>query len=356
MFNEKYKYYFLRENQDLTTALKYLDKNPEKCIIILDKNERFLGTVTDGDIRRALIKGAEFSHSIKNFYFKNSFYIKKKDENITNIQIPKRIITNYKVIPIVNNKKKVIKIITMSTNENNKIKKSKKLVKILNTPIVIMAGGEGKRLLPHTTVIPKPLIPINGKSMIEHVIDRFRDYGFGKFIISLNYKSSLLRAFFSDSLKKTNISFIHEKKPLGTAGSLKMLNKKKINNFFIVNCDSIVRCDYLSLYYYHYENNYDFTIVISKKKHVIPYGSCEITNSGRLKKIHEKPKIDFLANTGVYVAKSKILNLISTNEAMDMNELIEKLLKKKYKVGVFPIHETEWQDLGTWLEFKKFSN
>jgi NDP-sugar pyrophosphorylase family protein len=219
-----------------------------------------------------------------------------------------------------------------------------------------MAGGEGKRLLPYTMVIPKPLLPLNGKSMIENVISKFQIYGFKSFIISINYKSNFLLSFFKNLSKNFKIKFIHEKKPLGTAGSLSMLNSKSAKNLFVVNCDSIISCDYLSFYGYHLENNYDMTIVVSKKKYVIPYGSCQVTSSGKLKKIIEKPDISYLANTGLYIFKSKILKLIPFEKEMNMNELIEIILRKKFKVGVFPVREEDWSDLGNWSDINNSSN
>ena len=213
-----------------------------------------------------------------------------------------------------------------------------------------MAGGEGKRLLPHTAILPKPLIPYNGKSMTEHIISRFENYGFKKFILTVQYKSKLMKAYFSDILKKKKISFVFEKKPLGTAGSLKKL-QKKLQSFFVINCDTLINCDYISLLNFHNENKNDLTIVASRKIEKLKYGSCEIGKNGNLKKIKEKPEISFLANTGCYLLNSKILRLIKKGEKLDMNTLIERAISKKYKISVFPIQENEWLDLGTWSKF-----
>ncbi len=137
---------------------------------------------------------------------------------------------------------------------------------------------------------------------------------------------------------------------MGTAGSLKKL-KKKLECFFVINCDTLVNCDYISLLNFHNENKNDLTIVASRKVEKLKYGSCEITKNGNLKKIKEKPEVSFLANTGCYLLNSKILKLIKKNEKLDMNTFIERAISKKYKVSVFPIQENEWLDLGTWNKF-----
>tara|TARA_B100000674_G_scaffold469094_1_gene455584 strand:+ start:148 stop:1215 length:1068 start_codon:yes stop_codon:yes gene_type:complete len=355
MIEKKFNSYIINENSNIQNALNKLNKNQDKCLIVVDLKSKLLGTLTDGDIRRSLINGIDFSQSIKKIYYKRPFYIKKKiGENIIK-NIPKNIFKNYKVIPIVNKNKQLTEIFSSNLIQSKKNFKSRSKIFGKDIPVVIMAGGEGKRLLPHTAVIPKPLIPYNGKSMIEHIIERFKDYFFNSFIISLNYKSKLMEAYFSNEKLKTNIKFIHEKKPLGTAGALKKLNKKKVKNFFVINCDSLIRCDYISLLTYHLENKYDMTIVVTKKTETFNYGSCSVNKRGNLLKIYEKPQTTFLANTGFYVLNSKVLGLIKKNENIDMNELIERLIKRKFKIGVFPIHESEWQDLGTWLKFRDIS-
>jgi NDP-sugar pyrophosphorylase family protein len=240
----------------------------------------------------------------------------------------------------------VIKIITEKSSF-----KSKKAIKIFSQeiPVVIMAGGEGKRLLPHTAILPKPLIPYQGKSMVEHIISRFENYGFKKFILTVQYKSKLMEAYFSNLFKR-KISFIFEKKPLGTAGSLKKL-EKKLESFFVINCDTLINCDYISLLNFHNKNKNDLTIVASRKVEKLKYGSCEIAKNGNLKKIKEKPEVSFLANTGCYLFNSKILRLIKKNEKLDMNTFIDRAISKKYKISIFPIQESEWLDLGTWNKF-----
>ncbi len=343
-----YQYYFIDHNEKINSALKYLNKNQDKCLVVIDGKNKLIGTLTDGDIRRSILKGVSFKQSIKKIINKKPFFIRlKKSQKNREIHIPKSVFKNYSVVPIVDSNKIVKRIITSKISSF----KGKKGIKIFSQeiPVVIMAGGEGKRLLPHTAILPKPLIPYQGKSMVEHIINRFENYGFKKFILTVQYKSKLMEAYFSNMFKK-KISFIFEKRPLGTAGSLKKL-KKKLECFFVINCDTLVNCDYISLLNFHNENKNDLTIVASRKVEKLKYGSCEITKNGNLKKIKEKPEVSFLANTGCYLLNSKILKLIKKNEKLDMNTFIERAISKKYKVSVFPIQENEWLDLGTWNKF-----
>ena len=348
ILNSTYKYYFIDHNDKINNALSYLNNNQDKCLVVIDKKSKLIGTLTDGDIRRSILKGVSFKQSIKKIINKKPFFIRlKKLQKNREIHVTKSVFKNFSVVPIVDSNKTVIKIITSETSSF----KNKKGIKIFSQeiPVVIMAGGEGKRLLPHTAILPKPLIPYQGKSMAEHIIKRFENYGFKKFILTLQYKSKLMEAYFSNIFKK-KISFIFEKKPLGTAGSLKKL-ENKLESFFVINCDTLINCDYISLLNFHNENKNDLTIVASRKIEKLKYGSCEISKNGYLKKIKEKPELSFLANTGCYLFNSKILKLIKKNEKLDMNTFIERAILKKYKISVFPIQESEWLDLGTWNKF-----
>ena len=347
--NSDYQYYFIDHNDKIHNALKHLNKNQDKCLVVIDSKNKLIGTLTDGDIRRAILKGVSFKQSIKKIINKKPFFIRlKKPQKNKEINIKKSLFKNYTVVPVVDSNNILIKIITSKLSSFM----GKKGIKVFSQeiPVVIMAGGEGKRLLPHTAILPKPLIPYQGKSMTEHIINRFENYGFKKFILTLQYKSKLMEAYFSNIFKKKKIKFIFEKKPLGTAGSLKKLEKKS-KSFFVINCDTLINCDYISLLNFHNENQNDLTIVASRKIEKLKYGSCEIEKNGNLKKIKEKPEIGFLANTGCYLFNSKILRLIKKNEKLDMNTFIERAILKKYKIKVFPIPESEWLDLGTWSKF-----
>jgi NDP-sugar pyrophosphorylase family protein len=217
---------------------------------------------------------------------------------------------------------------------------------------VIMAGGKGTRLDPFTRILPKPLIPIGDKSIIEIIIDKFLKYQINHFIVSVNEKSKIIKSYFEELNPPYSISYIHEPKPLGTAGSLKYLDKKDCHSIIVTNCDIIIDADYADLVDSHLKDNNDITLVASMKQYKIPYGVCEIENGGALKTIIEKPEYNFLVNTGMYIIKTESLKLVPFEEYFHMTHLIEKVKAAGGKIGVYPISESSWIDTGEWEEYK----
>jgi NDP-sugar pyrophosphorylase family protein len=216
-----------------------------------------------------------------------------------------------------------------------------------------MAGGKGTRMEPFTKVLPKPLVPINEKPIIEHIIEKFTEVGCLDFYLTLNYKGKILKAYFEELQPEYNVSFVDEKKPLGTAGSLKYLMGKFNKPFFVTNCDIIIKANYASLYDFHLKGKYDITLVASAKEYIIPYGTCELNGNGHLSHINEKPKYDFLINTGLYILNPDILKIIPNNKFYHITHLIEDVKSMGKTIGVFPIDEDEWIDIGQWAEYKK---
>jgi NDP-sugar pyrophosphorylase family protein len=218
--------------------------------------------------------------------------------------------------------------------------------------VVIMAGGEGARLQPFTNILPKPLIPLNDKTVIEKILDSFTDSGFCNFFLTVNFKGKILTAFFEELEPDYSIGFIEEKTPLGTAGSLHMLKEELQSTFLLTNCDVILNLDHGDLIDFHHENNCEITLVASAKKMTIPYGACEIDKQGFLSKITEKPSLDYLINTGLYVLEPSALKEIPDGEYFHMTDLIAKVKSKGKRVGVFPIEDDAWIDIGQWEEYR----
>ena len=329
-------------------AMKVLDNTAEKCLLVIDDNKKLLGTLTDGDLRRGILRGVKFSEDISNSYKNNPIVFV---QNQYTSDEAKRILRDKKIdlIPIVDEEYKVVDYITWSNMNGGK--QNKKTLD--DVSVVIMAGGKGTRMEPFTKVLPKPLIPINEKPIIEHIIERFTDTGCSAFHLTVNYKGKILKAYFEELKPDYSVSFVDENKPLGTAGSLQYLKGKFDKPFFVTNCDIIIKADYVNLYEFHKKGGYDITLVASAKEYIIPYGTCELNGEGNLSHINEKPKYDFLINTGLYILNPTVLSIIPKNKFYHITHMIEDLKNTEKKIGVFPIDDDAWIDIGQWAEYKK---
>jgi dTDP-glucose pyrophosphorylase len=342
-------------DKTIRDALVKINLNHQKCLTVTDKSKKLLGIISDGNIRRGLLKGLKLEDQIKNIYSKKNiiFFYKK---NFTLKEAKKKLIENYHntyigIIPVVDDKKKIIDFVTLDESHIDTKTKKKN-----TTKTVIMAGGLGLRMRPFTNVFPKPLTPIGNKTVSEHIIENFYENGFVKFIFSINYKSKLIKAFFQDYKKNDiSISYIEEPKPLGTAGSLTLLKNRIKENFFVINCDSILNIDYGSVLNYHQDQKNKITIVVSMKNITVPYGVCSLKKNGTLNKVDEKPTKRYLVSTGLYVLSPDVLKLIPKNSKYDFNELINSAKKNKMKVGLFPIEDTSWKDIGNMSELGKLN-
>lgn len=344
------KNYLCNLDFKIKEALIRLEKNQGKCLIVVDKDNILKGTLTDGDVRRALLIGADINSSIKKYIRKKPYYIKNlkfKSKNDTyegkaGQEIIKKIKNDHiDVIPVVDKNRKV-KDLIFSKNLN-KISLNKKLK---NISTLIMAGGKGVRLQPFTNYFPKPLTPVNGTTATETIINAFSNYGIKKFFISLNYKKNLIKSYLREN-KIPNLHFIEEKKELGTAGPISMLKGKIKNDFFVINCDTIVSLNLEKFYDFHKKNNFKISLVAASKKFTLAYGSCKIKKkNGELRLIEEKPSMNYLANIGLYLFKPEVIKLIPQNKSFEMDSLIKKVKKTGGRVGVFPINEESWKDIG----------
>ncbi len=341
---------FIFENETVKDALKKLDITGEKVLLVVDEEKTLLGTLTDGDIRRFILKGKSIETNIIEAYFKNPTYIVENEDinKIKKIFLEKKI----ELIPVLNDKKQVINYILWDEIFSNESIKNK-FTGNLSIPVVIMAGGKGKRLDPFTKILPKPLIPIGEKTIIEVIIDEFKQYGIKDFYFTLNYKGQMIESYFNSIEKDYNVLSIWEKDFYGTAGSLKLLPINMDENFIVSNCDIIVKANYQNVYDFHIKNESYLTIISSIQNYKIPYGVIEYKEGGDVVKILEKPEYTFPINTGVYVLNKKCLDYIPQNKYFDMPTLIESLIKDNKKVLMYPINEKDYIDIGQWEEYKK---
>lgn len=330
-------------------AMEILDKTAKKVLLVVNEEDVLAGALTDGDIRRYILKKQNLTDTIENAFNKKPVFILKTDFNQDNA---KKIFLEKKIdlIPILDQNKKVVDYVTWEKVFGNGRKSEGQR---LDIPVVIMAGGNGTRLKPFTKVLPKPLIPIDDKPVIDHIIDRFRAYGATDFFMMIHHMPKIIRAYFEEKEPEYSIKFAEEDEPRGTAGSLLLLKEKLNGSFFVSNCDIIIQADYSDILFFHQKNSYDFTLVASAKQFNIPYGVCELSANGNLECIKEKPRYDFLVNTGLYILNSNLINLIPDKGVFHMTNLIEKVRENRGAIGVYPISENAWIDIGQWDEYRK---
>lgn len=343
-----YKELIINKSATIIEAMKQLDKTAKKILFVVD-DEKYMGSLTDGDVRRYILKTGKLDGLVLDACNKDSYYVKIGYNKNDVLEYMKK--KDLKYVPVIDDNGFILELLLNADKESNlKIN----LLKKLNIPVVIMAGGFGSRLEPFTKVLPKPLIPIGEKTILEIIIDKFIDYGVNYVWLSVNYKSDIIKSYLSEQNLPCTINYIQEDKPLGTIGSLYLLKNKLDSELFILtNCDIIIDIDYLDLVEFHKKMENDVTIVSSAITYKIPYGVCRIKDGGILQNIEEKPDLNFLVSTGMYVINSKLVDIIPKNSFYNATDFIEKSISEGFKVSVYPISENSWIDIGQWDEYKK---
>ncbi len=341
------KQYIISQNSNIREAIKKIDENGDGLIFVVDKNDVVLGVLTDGDFRRSILKGISLSEpciNIANHDFKFVDNTNNNEREIINLFLENKI----EHLPLLENG--ILKNLFKRKDYNL----SGKIIlpKILNdVSVVIMAGGKGTRMKPFTNILPKPLIPVGEKSMLEVIMDEYKLYFQSLFFISVNFKANLIKAYLEEYSHLYDFSYIQENIPLGTGGALKYLEGKISSPFFVSNCDILIKANYSEIYSNHIEDNNDVTIVASMIHYKVPYGVCEIENGGSLVQLIEKPEYDFLVNAGMYVINPEIIKYIPEDTFYNITDLIDVVKKNGGKVGVYPVSENSYYDSGQWNEY-----
>jgi len=331
----------------LLDAFKKMDILDKKLLIVLENNY-FLGLLSAGDIQRAIINNKPLTTRVSDVIRKENRIASPSDD----FNKIKQMMLDYRMelCPVVNHRKEIEKVYFW---EDIFLEKSKLPVDLFNVPVIIMAGGFGKRLKPLTNVLPKPLIPIGEKTILEEIFERFGRHGCSDFYISVNYKSDLIEFYLSKQNLKYNLSFFKEDKPMGTAGSLSLLKGKINQTIFVSNCDILIEQDYAQILAYHKQNKNEITIVAALKTYPIAYGTIETGDGGKLISLTEKPELTFKINSGMYILEPHVLEDIPEGEFFHITHLIEKIILRNGIVGVFPVSEKSWKDVGDWAEYIK---
>lgn len=322
-------------------AMRGIDANAGGVLFLVDEQNRLVGCLTDGDIRRFLLSGGKIDNLAIKAANKEPKVAHSKREAISLYHKK-----NYVAIPIVDVNENIVDIYSGGGGMEREKKN-------LGMPVVINAGGKGTRLDPFTRVLPKPLIPVGELPIIEHIMEEFQSYSCEEFHIIVNYKRELMKAYFSENENNYKIIWYDEDIPLGTGGGLSLLRGKIKRTFFFTNCDNLLHTDYEKMLQFHRENKNTITMICAYKNFTIPYGVVEMGPNGRIESMKEKPVMSYLTNTGIYIVEPEVLDDIESQVSVGFPNIVEKERHKGKKVAVFPVSENEWMDMGQLTELEK---
>jgi len=338
---KSYKNSLLQKTATIKEALKVIDKGAMRIAIILDEDKKVVGTLTDGDIRRGLLDGLSLDSTIESLYF--------KEPTLANINDSKELIVQKAIrkqiyqIPIVDDEGRLVKIEELSTLLKTTAKTNR---------VILMAGGLGTRLRPLTQDLPKPLLKVGNKPILETIIENFAKYGFVNITISVNYKADMIKEYFKDGADfGVKIDYVQESKRLGTAGALSLLQERPQEPFFVMNADLLTNVNFEHLLDFHMSEHSVATMCVREYDYQVPYGVIE-TDGSNIVSIKEKPVHKFFVNAGIYVLSPQVFDYIPKNEFYDMPTLFENIIQDKLKSISFPIHEY-WLDIGRMSDFEQ---
>lgn len=352
MISERIQSIIVDSASSIIQTMRIMDDVRTKSLLVFEE-DKFVGLITIGDIQRAIIANKPFSMPIKNLVdngFKTYAHPWDNIHQIKNWMIEVRA----EFMPIMDANGNLVDVIFWDDVLSDTIAEDNR--PLIDLPVVIMAGGKGTRLSPLTNVVPKPLVPIGEKTILEVILDQFESIGCHKFYMSVNYKADMIKYYLSQLDHKYDMEFFQEDKPLGTIGSVSLLKGKITTPFFVSNCDSINEQDYRDVYDYHMSNHNDLTIVTMVKSFKIPYGVIETGEDGLMVALSEKPELTYQVNTGVYILNPSCIDEIPEGQFFHITHLMEKIKARGGRVGCFPVSEHAWKDMGEWAEYLKMIN
>lgn len=337
--------------EPLFQLMEKIDRNGYGILFLLDDDGSLVASISDGDLRRWIIKNGNLNADVSQIANFKPRFLYIKDKNIAGTFMQEQRIS---MVPILDQRKRIIDIcVCFELEEEFNSKDSHALE---DTKVIIMAGGKGTRLFPYTKILPKPLIPIGDIPILERILQQFISYGAENIFLVVNYKKEMIKAYFSELYSVYKIKYVDEDSPLGTAGGVRLIKESFDKPVIITNCDTIIDADYGDIMRHHIESGNDMTIVSSYKDTQIRYGVIHAKEGGQIESIEEKPHIAYFINTGMYVVNPEYLKLIPENEAYNMTDLSEKLICLGKKVGMYPIGEKSFLDMGEFEEMKRMED
>ena len=312
----------------------------DAILFVIDDKNALLGSLTDGDLRRGFIKGLGFEDALIDFIQPNPSYVVEGEFVMDKLETFKA--KNFKIIPVLNQDKQIVNIINF-----------RKQSTIIPADAIIMAGGEGKRLRPLTENTPKPLLKVGGKPIIEYNIDRLQQVGIKNITLSINYLGDQLVDYFGDGEnKKLNIQYVREDEPLGTIGSILLVEEFQHDDIIVMNSDLLTNIDFKDFYKTYKDANADMAVAATTYHVDVPYAVLEADDKNKVVSLKEKPKYTYYSNAGIYILKKKLLKIIPEGQFYDITDLMERILEMNLKMMTYPINGY-WLDIGKHEDFKK---
>lgn len=339
--NTNDKKHIIYNHQSVRDALiKLNDLKVNTILIVVDENERLIGSLTDGDLRRGFIKGLTFDNDIMDYLQPDPLCIYEDDLQSTDINNLR--LRNFMVIPIVDRDKKITRILNLTQIQS-----------VVPADVFIMAGGRGQRLMPLTQDTPKPMLHVGDKPILEHNIDRLIQFGIKNIYLSVNYLADCIKDYFGDgSNKGVNVRYVHEDKPLGTLGSVKLVEELEHDYVMVMNSDLLTDIDFNGFFQSFIRSGADMAVATTSYNVEVPYGVMEVDNGNFVNALKEKPRYTYYSNAGIYIIKKELLSLVPHNEFYNVTDLMESLIQEGKQLVSFPILGY-WLDIGKHDDFKK---
>lgn len=341
--------YIVNRQMDLLEAMKMIDENQNGVVFVVNEKEELIGSLTNGDIRRRLLSTGNLYALVEDVMNLSPVFLQEGEElEAVSVFEKAKIITG---LPVVDKNKKIIDIIFRVEIDSRE--KEIRRTKLAGIPVVIMAGGKGTRLYPYTKILPKPLIPIGDIPIVERILRKFEAFGVTNFYMSVNYKKEMIKSYFAEVKGRYKIEYVEEDKPLGTGGSLKLIDKTIDTPIIVTNCDILIDADYSDIYRHHKLSGNAMTIVAASKNITIPYGVLHAKDSGMIMEMEEKPQLSYFVNTGMYIINPEVLERIPNDRLYHMTDLAEDLMRNQIQVGMYPIKEDAFLDMGEFEEMRR---
>jgi dTDP-glucose pyrophosphorylase len=333
--------HIIYEHETVRDALiKLNDLRSDAILFVCDYNNKLLGSLTDGDLRRGFIRGLDFDTPLMDYVLPDPLFIYQDELHMADTASLKK--RHFLIVPIVDRNRVIVDVLNLRVNYS-----------LIPADVIIMAGGRGQRLMPLTENTPKPMLHVGDKPILEHNIDRLIKFGIKNIHISVNYLAHVIKDYFANGEEKgVSIEYICENKPMGTLGSIKLAERLEHDYFLVMNSDILTNIDFAHFFQTFIRSGADMAMATTSYQVEIPYGVVEVDGANVVSSLKEKPRYTYYSNAGIYIAKKELLTMVPDDEFYNVTDLMESLIKSNKKLISYPILGY-WLDVGKHEDFQK---